>query len=96
LEHNCDAKGIVFPKFYYKIPTAASSTNRSIVGFNECDWIGYADDLAIVFKDKRSLEKGTTILNAVLRRFKLAINVGKTKTMIYNYKRPSEHCEHRW
>lgn len=82
---NCDAKGVVFPKFYYKIPTSASSTKRSIVGFNECDWIGYADDLVLIFEDKRNLQKALDIMNTTFERYSLKLNCSKTKTMVFNY-----------
>ena len=44
-----------------------------------------SDDLNIAFKDQSNLEKGAQILNTVFKRFKLEINLRKTKTVIFNF-----------
>ena len=49
------------------------------------DWIGYADDLVLVFEDTDNLQKGLGTLNETFKRYHLTINVTKTKTMIFNY-----------
>ena len=84
-KNRCAAKGIVFPKFHYSIPEGASSTKRSLSGFNECDWIGYADDVVLVFEDRRNLQKALDLLDITFEKFSLSINYTKTKTMILNY-----------
>ena len=48
------------------------------------DWIGYADDLLLIFDDKDSLQRGLKILDSTFQRVHLKINVSKTKTMILN------------
>ena len=49
------------------------------------DWIGYADDLVLVFEDTDNLQKGLNTLNETFKRYHLTINVTKMKTMIFNY-----------
>ena len=81
----CASKGIGYPKFYFKIPASASRGERTRVGFNQIDWIGYADDLVLVFEDKATLQKALDELNLTFERFSLKINSTKTKTMIFNH-----------
>ena len=77
----CAKQNVEFIKLNYIIRKAASNGIDQLGEYGEynIDWIGCADDLAVAFKDKKSIEKSTAILNPVLRRFKLAINEGKTK-----------------
>ena len=83
----CAKQNIKFVKTKYSIPTHASSTQSMFGEYGEMvfDWIGYADDLLLAFADRGSLDKGMQILDDVFKRFRLAINVSKTKTMIFNY-----------
>ena len=76
-----------FIKLKYSIPKEASNgTNLlNVYGTHIFDWIGYADDLVIAFSDNQNLQIGLNILQSVFTRFGLAMNVGKTKTMIMNY-----------
>ena len=83
---NCAAKGIVFPKFHYSIPAGASSTKQSLSGFNECDWIGYADDVVLVFEDRRNLQRALDLLDITFENYSLRLNYSKTKTMVLNHK----------
>ena len=59
----CTSKNIEFPKLFYKIPVSATTKERSLVGFNMIDWIGYADDLLLVFNDKNHLQDALTLMN---------------------------------
>ena len=81
----CKKDGISFLRLKYLIPAHASNTNRAATGTFVVDWVGYADDLLLVFEDKNSLVRGTRLLNAIFRRFHLEINTSKTKTMILNH-----------
>ena len=49
------------------------------------DWVGYADDLELVFEDTFHLQKGLDTLEEIFKRYNLTINASKTKTMIFNY-----------
>ncbi|MEO2222612.1 MAG: reverse transcriptase family protein, partial [Candidatus Poseidoniia archaeon] len=85
----CKQSGIKFFTSSYSIPrTALTSKNRFQLGKygdETIDWIGYADDLVLLFPDKQNLIKGLDILNTTLQRYQLQINFGKTKTMIMNF-----------
>ena len=83
----CKKQNVEFMKLKYTIPKAACTNDAQFgeYGEHKIDWIGYADDINIAFKDENNLEKGARILNTVFKRFKLKINIGKTKTMIFNF-----------
>ena len=83
----CSQNKVNFMKLKYEIPKAAFVSNSSLgeYGKNVLNWIGYADDLVLAFESIENLNKGLNILNDVFKRFGLTMNVGKTKTMIFNY-----------
>lgn len=86
----CKKADVKFLKLEYRVP--ATATNReermknTAAGTHVVDWIGYADDLELVFEDVDNLQKGLQILDEIFHRYQLAINPLKTKTMILNYK----------
>ena len=81
----CKSKGIKFLRLKYDIPSAASSTGKNTVGNFVIDWCGYADDLLLAFEDEDNLRKGVKILDEVFKRYRLSINISKTKTMVLNH-----------
>ena len=82
----CREQSIKFLKLKYKIPESASTTGRTAIGTMTVDWVGYADDLILIFDDELSLSRGISILNETFENFRLRINARKTKTMILNQK----------
>ena len=80
----CRTNKVNFLKLKYNIPSSASNTGRVAKGEYELDWTGYADDLMITFDDLASLQKGLKILNELFKKYRLKINISKTKTMIFN------------
>ena len=80
----CKKKGIKFLKLKYNIPASASYTGKNAIGNFSFDWYGYADDLLLVFDDEDSLRKGVKLLDEIFKRYRLSINISKTKTMILN------------
>ena len=56
------------------------------MGTHYTDWVGYTDDLNLVFEDNDNLQRGLQALQETFSRYNLTINVTKTKTMILNYK----------
>ena len=82
----CKKSSIKFLKLKYKIPRSASTTGRTASGTMTVDWVGYADDLILIFDDELSLSLGISILNETFETFRLRINATKTKTMILNQK----------
>jgi hypothetical protein len=86
----CEKHGVQFLKLSFRvISTATNREERSAKtyrGNHTVDWSGYADDLELFFDDQKNLEKGLELLNETFERYNLAINVSKTKTMIFNYK----------
>lgn len=81
----CAKKNIKFPRLMYKIPEPASKKTYAQAGFHTIDWIGYADDLILFFKSRKSMQKGLEVLNHTFKRFSLQINPSKTKSMIFNF-----------
>ena len=67
----CDKGNINFLKLKYNIPDVASHSEIASVGFHTLDWIGYADDLTLMFENDEDLRKGLYLLNKVFERFGL-------------------------
>ena len=86
----CEQEDIRFLKLRYRIPSTATTReeryNKTDHGEHTTDWVGYADDLELIFEDADNLQKGLEILDNTFKRYHLTINVSKTKTMILNYK----------
>ena len=82
--NECRNNGIKFLSLKYFIPSQASQNNKAAAGNFEVDWIGYADDLLLIFDDKDSLRRGLALLDSIFQQFNLKINASKTKTMILN------------
>ena len=80
----CNIKGINFLQLKHKIPQSASQSNKATLGVQQIDWIGYADDITLAFDDVKNLRLGAYQLHTVLHKYKLEINMKKTKTMILN------------
>ena len=60
----CETEKIEFTKVRYAIPWCET-----------VDWIGYADDLVLVFNDADNLQRGLNLLNETFERYKLNINI---------------------
>ena len=69
----CNESGIHFQKFKYRIPSSASKRNNETVGYQQIDWIGYADDLILIFDSKKDLQIALTILDTLFVKFGLSI-----------------------
>ena len=82
--NTCKNENLHFLKLKYKIPKEASSTGNLAMGNFDVNWIGYADDILVLFDDIASLKKGIRILSGTFQRFRLEVNPKKTKTMIIN------------
>ena len=83
--HSCSLTGIRFLNLKHRIPAEASQTKRETVGFHVFDWIGYADDLVLMFNNISDTQNALNLLDETFCRFKLEINTSKTKTMILNH-----------
>ena len=81
----CKHIGIKFLQLNYKIPATANISNRYMVGKQTIDWLGYADDLVLLFEDAKNLRLGLEMIYSTFENYQLCINVSKTKTMILNY-----------
>ena len=87
----CKAEGIKFFQMKFKIRTTATTRGERrgvYYGEHTIDWsgLGYADDLMLVFKSEEELQRALLIPNETFERFHFQINVGKTKTMVLNFK----------
>ena len=85
-----------FFKYGYAIPSGASNTesthlNLGVYGNVVIDWLGYADDLVLCFLHEESLPDAINLLDSIFKRFHLALNIGKTKTMIFNHPTPEAY-----
>ena len=84
----CEEENIKFVSLSYSMPANASTSSNfglGRYGTQLLDWIGYADDLALIFPDFENLNRGTNLLKETLERYQLTVNLDKTKTMIMNY-----------
>ena len=75
----------IFMDLRYRIPEYASKRKRTRVGSQNLNWVGYADDIVLIFDSMQNLEKAINLLDQTFRRFSLVNNVSKTKSMIVNY-----------
>ena len=85
----CKEEGIKFLKLKYH-RKEASQNNVMSIGTVTMDWLGYADDLVLILETREDLQKALTLLDITLKRFKMEINVSKTKTMILNHQHLSD------
>ena len=96
VKDECKKQNIKFTKHSYLIPKPASS-NQSILGKYGnfiLDWVGFADDIVMMFEDINDLKNTINIINTIFSRFGLTINPSKTKTMLINFdKEESEYPE---
>ena len=84
----CERKNIKFIKPKYTIPRSASTSENKLLGSygtKMISWVGYADDIVLVFEDNLNMQEGLIMLNKTFKRFGLKINVSKTKSMIFNF-----------
>ena len=91
--HECDKKNIKFIKTRYTIPRTASTSDDNTLGSygtNLLSWVGYADDIVLVFETNAQLQAGLVTLNHTFKRFGLQINISKTKSMIFNFNKAEE------
>ena len=82
---SCKQSGIHFLDLHYRIPEYASKRERTRVGSQNLNWVGYADDIVLIFDRMQNLQNAINLLDQTFQRFSLAINVSKTKSMIVNY-----------
>ena len=84
--HKCSEKRIQFLNLKYKIPASASLDHlRDNVGFHDVKWVGYADDLVLMFENAQNLDAALNLLNDTFGAYGLTINTTKTKTMVLNF-----------
>ena len=87
---NCEKNNVQFLKLNYRVISTATTreerSSKTHFGKHDVDWSGYADDLELFFEDLESMQKAIELLDETFKRYNLAINVSKTKTMILNYK----------
>ena len=87
-EHNLEMNKIDPVKFNYNIPEVENSTSKGDVGNNVEKWCGYADDTTIYSTSINNLQQSLQIISNIYERYKLNLNIAKTKTMIYGIKSP--------
>ena len=66
---SCSKSKIKFLTLKYRIPRSASHSNQERVGYQQIDWIGYADDIFLVFESKRDLQQGLNLLDETFKFF---------------------------
>ena len=54
-------------------------------------WNGYADDTTLYAETKEALSQSLQTLTKIYQRYKFTLNIGKTKSMIYNWSPDSEN-----
>jgi len=89
----CDKKNNRLIKTRYTKPRTASTSDDNTLGSygtNLISWVGYADDIVLVFETNDQLQAGLVTLNHTFRRLGLQINISKTKSMIFNFNKTEE------
>ena len=81
----CVSERINFLKLKYRIPSSATTQQRSKIGTQTIDWTGYADDIVLNFGDIENMQRAMDLLSITFRRYRLEINISKTKSIILNY-----------
>ena len=81
----CTNIAIKFCQRKYRILTSAIHSKRATVGQHTLGWVGYADDLALLFEDIKNFEIALDVLSTTFKRYHLEINISKTKTMVFNH-----------
>ena len=92
--NTCEKQKIKFTKAKYTIQRAATTSSNSVLGTygsKTISWVGYADDIVLVFEDALSMQNGLLALNETFNRFGLKINCTKTKSMIFNFDGPDSY-----
>ena len=85
-EARCLLKNIQPFEIPFKIPKEASNTNEPLSATATINYLGYADDLVIKARTKLELQQKLEILQEVFSEFGLYMNLGKSETIIYNWK----------
>lgn len=65
-------------------------SKRATVGKHYLDWVGYADDLVLLFEDIENLDMVLDVLSTTFKRYHLEIYISKTKMMIFNHQYVNE------
>ena len=73
--NECTKQNVEFIRLKYHIPKAACTNNEqfSEYGEHKIDWIGYADDLNIAFKDESNININIDVSEIMNPRFLLGI-----------------------
>ena len=77
----CTNIGSKFFQRKYRIPAAATHSKRTTD-----NWVGYADDLVLLFKNITNSKLAFDVLTTTFKRYHPEINISKTKTMIFSHK----------
>ena len=80
----CDLNQMRFLNLKYCIPSSASTRDRIKTGAHTTDWIGYADDIVLMFEDIKNMQRAINILSIIFSKYNLELNITKTKSMILN------------
>ena len=78
----CKSEKVNFVELKYCIPPSATSNKRMKIGTHTIDWVGYADDILLVFESNEDLQHALNIMSTVFDRYHLQLNVTKTKKML--------------
>ena len=80
----CANVGIKFLQRKYRILTSAIYSKRTTVRQHTLAWVGYADNLALLFEDMKNFEMALGVLSSTFKRYYLEISISKIKTMVFN------------
>ena len=80
----CASIDIKVLQLKYRIPASATHFERTTVGQHTLDWVGYADNLDLLFEDITNLEETLDVLSTTFKTYHLEVNISKTKKMIFN------------
>ena len=81
----CKSYQVKFLDLKYRIPPTATPRKRMIIGTHTTDWIGYADDIVLIFEDTKNMQRAINLLTTTFSSYHLELNISKTKSMILNH-----------
>lgn len=85
-EAKCLVNGIEPFRVPFKIPAQTSDTGETFSGVTDINYINYADDSVIFAKTEQELRLKLRILQETFGEFGLYMNLGKTETLVFNWK----------
>jgi hypothetical protein len=88
----CNLSPLLFNIYINELPELflKSKCDPIEIGYKKYNALLYADDLAILSKSSEGLQRALDVLHTFCNRWKLKININKTKVIIFNAKKTNK------